>query len=66
MIEPHWSFKEQQFGLLAGYKNLLERTIVLPRLVTRATGTAKSKENRLLEKLDPVMVLKTGLRFKNS
>ena len=42
--------KEKQFGLLAGYKNLLERTIVLPRLVV--APKKKSKESELLEKLE--------------
>lgn len=42
--------KERQFGLLANYKNLLERTIVLPRLVT--VERKKSKESELLEKLE--------------
>ncbi len=45
------SHKEKQFGLLANYKNLLERTIVLPRLVT---PKKKEKDNttKLLEKLE--------------
>lgn len=43
--------KEKQFGLLANYKNLLERTLVLPRLVTTPTRR-KSKETELLEKLE--------------
>lgn len=45
------SQKEKQFGLLAGYKNLLERTIVLPRLIVRE----KKKEdgvNELLKRLE--------------
>lgn len=42
--------REKQFGLLANYKNLLERTIVLPRLVT--TVKKKSKTTELLEKLE--------------
>lgn len=43
--------KEKQFGLLANYKNLLERTIVLPRLIV---GEKKKKDNttRLLKKLE--------------
>ena len=45
------SQKEKQFGLLANYKNLLERTIVLPRLVT-TTLKRKSRESELLEKLE--------------
>ena len=42
--------REKQFGLLANYKNLLERTIVLPRLVTAVRK--KSKTTELLEKLE--------------
>ena len=45
------SEREKQFGLLANYKNLLERTIVLPRLVV-APKKKKSKESELLEKLE--------------
>ena len=43
--------KEKQFTLLANYKNLLERTIVLPRLVT-STPKKKDKTTRLLEQLE--------------
>ena len=45
--------KEKQFGLLAGYKNLLERTIVLPRLVVRE----KKKEDGVSELLARLEVL---------
>ena len=44
------SGKEKQFSLLANYKNLLERTLVLPRLVTRVKK--KSRESELLERLE--------------
>jgi hypothetical protein len=44
--------KEKQFGLLANYKNLLERTIVLPRLVVR-----KKKEDKTSELLDKLEAL---------
>ena len=42
--------KEKQFGLLAGYKNLLERTIVLPRLVVREKK--KDSLTKLAERLE--------------
>ena len=42
--------KEKQFGLLAGYKNLLERTIVLPRLVVREKK--KDEVSELLERIE--------------
>ena len=43
--------KESQFTHLANYKNLLERTLVLPRLVV-ASPRKKSRESELLEKLE--------------
>ena len=47
------SQKEKQFGLLANYKNLLERTIVLPRLVTPLKREKKEDEvSELLKKLE--------------
>jgi hypothetical protein len=54
--------KEKQFSLLANYKNLLERTIVLPRLVTNVKKK-QSKESKLLEKLEsltPAQLEKLG------
>ena len=44
------SQREKQFGLLANYKNFLERTLVLPHLVT--VVRKKSRESELLEKLE--------------
>ena len=46
------SQKENQFSQLANYKNLLERTIVLPRLVTTITREKKDDSTKLLEKLE--------------
>lgn len=47
------SQKEKQFSLLANYKNLLERTIVLPRLVTSLKREKKeNKASELLKKLE--------------
>ena len=43
--------KEKQFGLLAGYKNLLERTVVLPRLVVREKKK-KDEVSELLARLE--------------
>jgi len=46
------SQKERQFGLLANYKNLLERTIVLPRLVVREKKKKKDDIDRTLERIE--------------
>ena len=46
------SQKEKQFGLLANYKNLLERTIVLPRLIVGEKKKKKDDTTRLLKKLE--------------
>ena len=44
--------KEKQFGLLANYKNLLERTIILPRFVVAKKEKKKSEVDTLLERLE--------------